>query len=234
MKGHVLLSLSLLGVRLRENGTTNVVRARPKLEKLNILSLNTRTNLAKSDGELDPQFPEVEPDHLSTPVHNNIEERAAVVRLIKQGASPITVPEKRVQRLAAIKCRAALCGRQESPRRGPRHTEPETVVKVEDGTSPPAANLSPAECKPKQCLLCLGNDRNSYVERDFAYATVNRMLDHTESHKQYPCDQHLPVACRNPVCKKQGFMAGCLEHFQNHVQRMHDQIAPLRLRNSIV
>jgi len=89
-----------------------------------------------------------------------------------------------------------------------------------DGLSNTVADLFPLECKPRQCIFCLGDDRKPYLERIYEYTRSNKMMNEVEKHlrKFGPGDK---VACPHPHCKTAGLILPSVQDFKNHTARIH-------------
>lgn len=69
----------------------------------------------------------------------------------------------------------------------------------------------------KQCPRCIGDETLSYEERTFKYCRPAVMYDHFDrKHGQdlKPCD--------HPKCRECAVEFKHLNHFKNHVERVHD------------
>ncbi len=152
----------------------------------------------------------------------NIPERAGVVRWICQPAAGLTDQEIFAQRIRGIEALAALCRRQETQRRGrPKWSvEQEQSELSSDDMDQDVVDKFPMECKPKQCIFCLGDDRKLYEERSFEYSKVNKMLDEVGKHLEtFAPDDKVP--CPHPRCKAANLVLPNVMTFKNHTAKVH-------------
>jgi len=152
----------------------------------------------------------------------NIPERAGVVRWICQPAADLTDGEILTRRIRGIEALAALCRRQETQRRGrpKRSVKQEESETSSDDTEEYIVDPFPMECKPKQCIFCLGDERKLYEERIFEYSKVNKMLDEVGKHlKTFAPDDKVP--CPHPRCKAAKLVLPNVMTFKNHTAKVH-------------
>ncbi|KAI9747625.1 MAG: hypothetical protein M4579_007427, partial [Chaenotheca gracillima] len=127
-----------------------------------------------------------------------VNERGLVIQLTCDPSDHLTAEEKLLQRVRAIEVRAALCNRQERPRRGKPTTRPNTDT-IKEGSK--EEELYPLICKPTQCIICIGDKSKSFENRTFAYCNINKMREHVErSHLRYLLPKK-EVTCYHPLCQ---------------------------------
>ena len=152
----------------------------------------------------------------------NIPERADVVRWICQPAVDLTDRDIFIRRIRGIKALAALCRRQETQRRG----RPKWSVKQKESEASSCdsgvniVKLFPVECKPKQCIFCLGDERKPYEGRTFEYCRASGMMNEVEKHlKKFASDDKIP--CPHPSCKTIELVLQSVMAFKSHTAKVH-------------
>jgi len=152
----------------------------------------------------------------------NIPERARVVRWICHPAAGLTDQEIFAQRIKGIEALAALCCRQETQRRGrPKWSvEKEEPELSSDDLKEDIVDKFPMECKPKQCIFCLGDERKPYEERTFEYCRASKMMDEVGKHlKEFEPDDQVP--CPHPRCEAARLVLSNVTSFKNHTAKVH-------------
>jgi len=152
----------------------------------------------------------------------DIPERAGVVRWICQPAAGLTGQEIFAQRIRGIEALAALCRRQETRRRGrPKWSvEQEESEVSSDDLEEDIVDKFPMECKPKQCIFCLGDGSKPYEERIFEYCRASKMMDAVEKHlKEFEPDDQVP--CPHPRCEAAKLVLSNVTTFKNHTANVH-------------
>ena len=152
----------------------------------------------------------------------NIPERARVVRWICQPVAGLTDQEIFAQRIRGIEALAALCRRQETQRRGrPKWSvEQEESELSSDDLEEDLVDKFPMECKPKQCIFCLGDERKPYEERIFEYCRASKMMDEVEKHlNDFEPDDQVP--CPHPQCEAAKLVLSNVTTFKNHTAKVH-------------
>jgi len=148
-------------------------------------------------------------------------ERAEVVHWTCNATQALKSHERFKGRIRAIEARAALCRRQETRRYRPRLTvKQQRADSSTDELDSGVVDLFPIECRPKQCIFCLGDDRKPYLERTYEYTRANKMMNEVEKHLRRfgPGDK---VACPHPQCKAAGLILPGVQDFKNHTARIH-------------
>lgn len=156
------------------------------------------------------------------PIEYHLPERAAVVRFTCKAADGLSDQGKLTRRIQAIEARPALCQRQEScRRRRPRsyvnRNEPD--ASFEDSTEE-REDQFPLECKPAQCIFCLGNERKPYEERVYECAKPNKMMNEVKKHLRKFSPQ-IQVPCPHPQCKAATLILPNVLAFKAHTASVH-------------
>jgi len=98
------------------------------------------------------------------PLKYNFSERALVVQLTCEPVTDLTDHEKHIQRIKAVRVRAALCIQQESQ----RCSKPRLILKEEkpeiasEKCNEDKRDLFFTICKSTQCMFCLSNEAKFY------------------------------------------------------------------------
>ncbi|PQE34082.1 hypothetical protein CJF32_00010770 [Rutstroemia sp. NJR-2017a WRK4] len=122
------------------------------------------------------------------------------------------------RRICAIDLIVALSYRQEQETRYSNRSSRASSESSEEQSL--CEDPFPLLCKKTQCIICIGDGRNTYEYRTRTYATPHKMMNHMESHlKDVPESQRL--SCTHPVCRSEGLVLKHLQHFKNHVQTVH-------------
>jgi hypothetical protein len=123
------------------------------------------------------------------------------------------------RRIRGIEALAALCPQQETQRRGrpERNVEQEesemSLVDLEENIVDPF----PMECKSKQCIFCLGDERKLYKDRTLEYSRANKMMNEVE--KMFAPDDKVP--CPHPKCKAVKLVMSSIMTFKSHTAKVH-------------
>ncbi|KAB5513449.1 hypothetical protein GE09DRAFT_980798 [Coniochaeta sp. 2T2.1] len=72
-----------------------------------------------------------------------------------------------------------------------------------------------------QCPLCIRDERLSYKERTFQYCRPAVMYDHFARAHAKRMSVVKQMVCNHPKCKGRGLEFEHLDHFKNHVERIH-------------
>jgi hypothetical protein len=72
-----------------------------------------------------------------------------------------------------------------------------------------------------QCIYCVGDERLSYKDRTRKFSRVSHMMDHVEKVHLRRQPARATWVCHHPKCKPLGDFLMSLDHFKNHVQKVH-------------
>ncbi|KAK0615146.1 hypothetical protein B0T17DRAFT_541194 [Bombardia bombarda] len=72
-----------------------------------------------------------------------------------------------------------------------------------------------------QCIYCVGDERLSYKDRTRKFSRVSYMMDHVEKVHLRRQPARATWVCHHPKCKPLGDFLTSLDHFKNHVQKVH-------------
>jgi len=138
--------------------------------------------------------------------------------------APSSPKEEGKRRVEAINALTALCRLQEG--KHPRRPKPSARhIKLERDLTPPsvpqARSLSdslPIECKPTQCIFCLGQADLPAVKRLRPFSSHGDLKKHFHrKHLRHHPDGQ-PIACPHPRCHVE---LGSTMHLQGHAELVH-------------
>ncbi len=150
-------------------------------------------------------------------------ERARVIDTLFTFATN-SIEEEIQRRGAAVSALTALCRLQESQGFRRRKDISSTTKPEREKTEQVVlrqASLSeslPIECKPTQCIFCLGNEELSMVNRLWSFSTRGDLKRHFHrKHLRHHPDGQL-IACPHPRCNVD---LNDKMHLQNHAEVVH-------------
>jgi hypothetical protein len=116
----------------------------------------------------------------------------------------------------------ALASKQETQR---QRTSLACEAPVKEESPDPDPSPTPVEiplvCNKTQCIFCIGNESYSYEKRTRSFRRVSHIMDYVESvHLKYLAADEKFI-CYHPVCKSEGVVLNDINHFKNHVARVH-------------
>ena len=126
------------------------------------------------------------------------------------------------RKIRAINLFVALASKQETQKQRPSKAC-EALIKEESlrpDFSPMPVEIPPVY-KKTQCIFCLGNEKYSYEKRLRSFRRVSHMMDHVEDVHLKHLAPDEKVICYHPVCKSEGVHLNNVNHFKNHVARVH-------------
>jgi hypothetical protein len=174
------------------------------------------------DEELTRLLKKVTADKYTEPVvYHQLPERIRLQEVICDLSKDLKPSDVVRRRIRAIDLMVALCDRQEV-----QCQKLPSKACSEESEEPPLPKQQPLEdpfpliCKKTQCIICIGDNRNTYEYRTRTYATPHKMMNHVDSHlKDVPALQRF--SCSHPVCRSEGLVLKHLQHFKNHVETVH-------------
>ncbi|KAK4195369.1 hypothetical protein QBC40DRAFT_310712 [Triangularia verruculosa] len=122
-------------------------------------------------------------------------------------------------RIRAAELMVALCDKRETKKRDAVRRRPpaEVVVKEES----PRPDPFPLLMERTQCPQCIGDKRLSYEERTFKYCRPAVMYDHFDREYAKQLKGANRMLCNHPKCREEELEFKHLNHFKNHVERIH-------------
>ena len=173
-------------------------------------------------GENYNEAPYVEPV-----VDHELQERKHVQEIMCN-MSKLSEVDEREQRVVAVGALIALSYRREMRRPTQRQTtidNKENEVLMVAGSSNKVnpdedrfVDPFPMHLDPRQCPVCIGDDKLSYQQRTYQFHNVWNMWDHAEAHFR-GVSSDKPYFCRHPKCNDK--LLSNTTHFKNHCAQQH-------------
>ena len=144
-------------------------------------------------------------------------ERAQLAEILCHQPEDLSFTELLELRIQTAELMVALCDKRETVKREIRQRAPAVVMVKE---TPPEPDPFPLLMQRTQCPRCIGDEGLSYEERTFKYCRPSVMYDHfdREHAKQLRGQQ---FSCNHPRYKGEAPEFMDLNHFKNHVKRIH-------------
>jgi hypothetical protein len=164
-----------------------------------------------------------EADEYTAPVIDlHIPERARLAELLCQQPDNLSFDGFCRRRREAAELMVALNGKRETVKRKRIRDIPQTDIPLKEES--PELDLFPLLMRKTQCPRCIGDEAMSAEERAFSYCRPAVMNDHFEREhlgtiKEMERDGF--IVCGHPKCKQADLKLKSLDHFRNHVARVH-------------
>lgn len=161
-------------------------------------------------------LPIAEQDRMEAEDHIFVERVRVIETLFTFAAS--SPEEECTRRVQAINAVTALCSLQEGRSfRRRQNSASDTKLKKVD-TPPILSETLPLECKPTQCIFCLGDEGLSAEKRLWSFHSHGDLKKHFDRKhlRHHPEDQ--PIVCPHPRCD--AILTGKM-HLQNHAEVVH-------------
>ncbi|KAK4151935.1 hypothetical protein C8A00DRAFT_44942 [Chaetomidium leptoderma] len=119
----------------------------------------------------------------------------------------------------AAELMVVLCGTRETVKRNRirRRAQADVTVKEES----PGPDPFPLLMDRKQCPRCIGDETLSLEERTFKYCRPAVMYDHVDKKHAEQLGGVKQMLCNHPKCRGEALDFKHLNHFKNHVERVH-------------
>ncbi len=165
------------------------------------------------------------------PLKYAFEERARIAQAFFDPPSSPKGDRAFEQQIAIVNDLASLCTRQERRPRKPRQLwEDDTATSSsDDGTSDvdikpeysesdaPIGCQSPLQCRPFQCLYCIGDATLPLLERQHVFGSKHSLQRHFDRHHVFQPGQNCPFP--NDECAQ--LTLESLMHLKNHAAGVH-------------
>lgn len=127
-------------------------------------------------------------------------------------------------RVQVAELMVSLIGKRETAkrRRIANMTQNDVTASSEDES--PAPDSFPLLMRKTQCPRCIGDEAMSVQERTFSYCRAAVMNDHFDREHLVTLEQMERggfISCRHPKCREADLKLKSLDHFRNHVARVH-------------
>lgn len=160
-------------------------------------------------------------------IQHHLEERTRLQTVLcdlTQNLSPTALTDRKVQ---AIDMMILLASRREIPQLSPP-PPPSPPDKHNTGQIPshspelhPKDNKIPLRLNKAQCIYCIGNERLRHKDRTKIFRRVDNMRDHVDNKHFKFEDPTAKFSCHHPQCKVKGVFLNNMDHFKNHVEKVH-------------
>ncbi|RYO87789.1 hypothetical protein DL766_004613 [Monosporascus sp. MC13-8B] len=155
-----------------------------------------------------------EEEYIEPAVDLQIPERAKLAEILCNQPDNLSSAELLELRIQAAELMVVLCDKRETRKRDRirERARADATVKEES----PGPDPFPLLMDGKQCPRCIGDETLSYKERTFKYCRPAVMYDHFDR-------KHGPnlKPCDHPKCRECAVEFKHLNHFKNHVERVH-------------
>jgi len=154
----------------------------------------------------------------------HIPERAQLANLLCQQADDLDFDRFLQLRIEVAELMVSLIGKRETAKRK------RIVKKIQGGIPCPVPDESPEPDRfpllmgKAQCPRCIGDEAMSVEERTFAYCRPAVMNDHFDREHLVPMEQMERdgfIGCMHPKCREVDIKLHSLDHFRNHVAKVH-------------
>ncbi|KAG8531641.1 uncharacterized protein KY384_003272 [Bacidia gigantensis] len=164
------------------------------------------------------------------PVEYPFEERARIAQAFFDPPSSAECDGNPDRQISIVDDLVTLCTRQERRLRKPRRSwEDDTANSSSDdntdmeikseysGSDVPAGHHFPLQCRPFQCLHCIGNATLPLLERQHVFGSKHSLQRHHDRHHGFQPGQNCPFP--NDECAQLALAS--LMHFKNHAAGVH-------------
>ncbi|KAK4158599.1 FluG domain-containing protein [Cladorrhinum sp. PSN259] len=160
-----------------------------------------------------------EEEYVEPAINLHIPERVELAEILCNQPDNLSSTELLELRIQAAELMVALCGKRETVKRNriPRRARADVTVKEEA----PGPDPFPLLMDRKQCPCCIGDETLSHEERTFKYCRPAVMYDHFDRKHAKQLDGVKQMSCNHPKCRREALEFKHLNHFKNHVERVH-------------
>ena len=174
---------------------------------------NRPTRDIEADGQEEEEY--VEPS-----IDLHISERAQLAEILCNQPDNLSSTELLELRIQAAELMVALCGKRETVKRNRIRRRAQAQANVTVKKEYPGPDPFPLLMDRTQCPRCIGDERLSREERTFKYCRPAVMYDHFDrKHARQPGG--VKQMCNHPKCKEEALEFKHLNHFKNHVEKVH-------------
>ncbi|EAQ91198.1 predicted protein [Chaetomium globosum CBS 148.51] len=166
----------------------------------------------ETDGEEEEEYDE-------PAIDLQIPERAQFAEILCNQPDNLSSTELLELRIQAAELMVALCGKRETVKRNHIRRRAQTQANVTVKESP-GPDPFPLLMDRKQCPYCI-DEKLSHEERTFKYCRPAVMYDHFDRKHARQLSGVKQISCNHPKCKE-GLEFKHLNHYKNHVERVHD------------
>jgi hypothetical protein len=162
---------------------------------------------------------EEEQEYVEPGVDLHIPERAELAEILCNQPEGLSSNALLALRIQAGELMSILCNKRETVKRDRiRQRAPANVTVKEES---PAPDTFPLLMQRTQCPRCIGDEGLSYEERTFQYCRPAVMYDHFDRAHAKHMSVVKQIVCSHPKCKGGALKFEHLDHFKNHVEKIH-------------
>ena len=219
--------VELKGGRFRIKGTENeeMIRELTKLiaakeaQRKKKIRQEYRANYFYNRPTWDIEADGQEEEYVEPVIDLQIAERAQLAEILCNQPDDLSSSELLELRIQAAELMVALCGKRETVKRNRirRRVRADVTVKEES----PGPDPFPLLMDRKQCPHCIGDETLSHEERTFKYCRPAVMYDHFDRKHAEQLGGVKQMSCNHPKCKEEALEFKHVNHFKNHVERVH-------------
>ena len=163
---------------------------------------------------------EAEEEYAAPAIELDIPERAKLAEILVNQSEDIDYQELLQLRIRAADLMTALsCKRETVKSRCIKQQAQGEVGEIMENS--PKPDPFPLVMERTQCPCCIGDVRLSHEERTFKYCRPSVMYDHFDRDHMKELESAKQILCGHPKCKREAFEFDHLNHFKNHVERVH-------------
>jgi hypothetical protein len=223
--------------RARLKGGSYRIKGRDDEEEIRVLSEKIRTKRAEREKRIMSEYREYyfhnrptwdierqamgeeEEDYVARAIELHIPERAELAEILVNQPDGLSDEGLLQLRIRAANLMVALCPKRETVKRKAmqRRAPADVMVKEES----PGLDPFPLLMERTQCPRCVGDEGQSYEERTFRYCRPAVMYDHFDREHIKELQEAEQISCNHPKCRGEALQFKHLNHFKNHVERIH-------------
>jgi hypothetical protein len=219
--------VQLKGGQYRIKGTENEDRVRELTRLIASKEAQRKKNIRRDYREdyfynrptWDIEADESEEEYAESAVDLQIPERAKLAEMLCNQPATLNSEELLELRIQAAELMVSLCDKRETRKRDCIRRRARTDVAVKEES--PGPDPFPLLMDRKQCPLCIGDETLSHQERTFKYCRPAVMYDHFDRKHAQQLGGAKPMLYNHPKCKEEALEFKHLNHFRNHVERVH-------------
>lgn len=162
---------------------------------------------------------EEEEEYVEPGIDLQLPERAQLAEILCKQPQDLNPERSHELRIRAAELMVALCDKRETQKRHAIQRRPPAEAIVQEES--PGLDPFPLLMDRKQCPLCIGDETLSHEERTFKYCRPAVMYDHFDKKHAQQLGSVKQMSCYHPKCREEALEFKHLNHFKNHVERVH-------------
>ncbi|KAL2024965.1 hypothetical protein VTK56DRAFT_3664 [Thermocarpiscus australiensis] len=162
---------------------------------------------------------EEEEEYVEPAIDLQLPERAQLAEILCKQPEDLSPERSHELRIRAAELIVALCDKRETQKRDAVRRRPpaEVIVKEES----PGPDPFPLLMERTQCPQCIGDERLLYEERTFMYCRPAVVYNHFDREHAKQLKGGNRISCNHPKCRGKALEFKHLDHFKNHVEKVH-------------